>query len=67
MGHFTAGNNDALAFLKQHHDRITNVHLRDRKRNNGPNRPFGQGDTPIREGAADHPPKQVAGALLHRV
>jgi sugar phosphate isomerase/epimerase len=48
-GHFTAGNNDALAFLKQHHDRITNVHLRDRKRNNGPNRPFGQGDTPLRE------------------
>lgn len=48
-GHFTAGNNDAVAFLKEHHQRITNVHLRDRKRNNGPNRPFGQGDTPIKE------------------
>jgi sugar phosphate isomerase/epimerase len=48
-GHFTAGNNDAVAFLKEHHERITNVHLRDRKRNNGPNRPFGMGDTPLKE------------------
>jgi len=49
IGHFTAGNNDAVAFIRQHHDRIINIHVRDRKRNNGPNRPFGQGDTPIRE------------------
>ena len=48
-GHFTAGNNDAVAFIREHHDRITNIHIRDRKRNNGPNRPFGQGDTPIKE------------------
>ena len=47
IGHFTAGNNDAVAFIRQHHDRIINIHVRDRKRNNGPNRPFGQGDTPI--------------------
>jgi sugar phosphate isomerase/epimerase len=47
IGHFTAGNNDAVGFIRQHHDRIINVHVRDRKRNNGPNRPFGQGDTPI--------------------
>jgi sugar phosphate isomerase/epimerase len=49
IGHFTAGNNDPVAFIRQHHDRIVNIHVRDRKRNNGPNRPFGQGDTPIRE------------------
>jgi sugar phosphate isomerase/epimerase len=49
IGHFTAGNNDAVAFIRQHHDRIVNIHVRDRKQNNGPNRPFGQGDTPIRE------------------
>ena len=47
IGHFTAGNNDAVAFIRQHHRRIINIHVRDRKRNNGPNRPFGQGDTPI--------------------
>ena len=49
IGHFTAGNNDAVAFLRKHHDRTVNIHVRDRKRNNGRNMPFGQGDTPIKE------------------
>ncbi len=49
IGHFVAGNNDPVAFISKHHDHIVNVHVRDRKRDNGPNRPFGQGDTPIRE------------------
>ena len=49
IGHFTAGNNDVVDFIRKHHDRITNIHIRDRKRDNGPNRPFGQGDTPIKE------------------
>jgi sugar phosphate isomerase/epimerase len=47
IGHFVAGNNDPVAFITKHHDRTINIHVRDRKRNNGPNRPFGQGDTPI--------------------
>lgn len=29
--------------------RITHVHVKDRKFHNGPNTPFGQGDTPIKE------------------
>ena len=49
IGHFTAGNQDPVAFIRKHHDRIVNIHVRDRERNNGPNRPFGQGHTPIRE------------------
>ena len=49
IGHFTAGNNDAVDFISKHHDRIVNIHVRDRKRNNGRNMPFGQGDTPIKE------------------
>ena len=49
IGHFVAGNNDPVAFIEKHHERIVNIHVRDRKRNNGRNMPFGLGDTPIRE------------------
>ena len=50
LGHFVAGNNvSPVAFIKKHHARITHVHLKDRKLQNGPNMPFGEGDTPIVE------------------
>jgi sugar phosphate isomerase/epimerase len=50
LGHFVAGNNTSpVPFLTQYHDRITHVHVKDRKLNGGPNVPFGQGDTPIAE------------------
>lgn len=48
LGHFVAGNNTSpVPFIKKYHERVTHVHLKDRKFNNGPNTPFGQGDTPI--------------------
>lgn len=47
--HFTAGNGDCLDFLAKHHDRMSSVHLGDRRRNNGRSAPFGQGDAPIIE------------------
>jgi sugar phosphate isomerase/epimerase len=50
IGHFTAGNSiSPVEFLKKHHDRITHIHVKDRKMHNGPNVPFGEGDTPIKE------------------
>ena len=49
VGHFFASGHDPIAFIKENHARITNIHLKDRKKNNGPDMPFGQGDTPLKE------------------
>jgi hypothetical protein len=50
IGHFVSGNSiSPIPFIKKHHDRITHIHVKDRKMHNGPNVPFGQGDTPIKE------------------
>lgn len=48
IGHFTAANFDAVSYVREHHADITNLHLKDRKRNQGDNMPWGQGDTPIK-------------------
>jgi len=40
---------DPVDFLRKYHDRITNLHLKDRQRNHLGNVPWGTGQTPIVE------------------
>ena len=49
IGHFTAANQDAVAYLSDHHADITNLHVKDMRRNQGDYMPWGQGDTPLRD------------------
>jgi hypothetical protein len=50
IGHFFAANGFSPAkWIQQNHARVTHVHLKDRKANNGPNAPWGEGDTPLKE------------------
>jgi sugar phosphate isomerase/epimerase len=48
IGHYLAGTNQSpLPLIEKHCGRILSLHLKDRKTNNGPNVPFGEGDTPV--------------------
>ncbi len=47
IGYITGSGSDAVDFIKKNHDRITHIHVKDRKKNLGPSVPWGEGDTPI--------------------
>lgn len=48
IGHYVAGTNRSpIPLIDKYKDRILSLHLKDRKVNNGPNMPFGEGDTPV--------------------
>jgi sugar phosphate isomerase/epimerase len=47
IGYITGSGSDAVDFIGKNHERITHIHVKDRKKNLGPSVPWGQGDTPI--------------------
>jgi sugar phosphate isomerase/epimerase len=53
IGHYVAAGYDPVSFIEKHHDRITNLHLKDRNKPDkcgvSGNLAFGKGDTPIKE------------------
>ncbi len=48
IGHFWAANFDPVEYLEKNAKRMVCIHLKDRKKNQGANMPFGEGDTPIK-------------------
>ena len=49
IGHFTAANYEAVAFIQENHAIISHIQIKDRTRNGGANERFGEGDTPIKD------------------
>jgi sugar phosphate isomerase/epimerase len=51
IGHFWAAGFDPVAYIQQEHANITNLHLKDRLKNEGANVPWGEGPdhTPVRQ------------------
>jgi sugar phosphate isomerase/epimerase len=52
VGHYASATNESpIAFIKEHHDRITSLHLKDRRFriNGGRNMPWGQGESSLKE------------------
>jgi len=50
IGHYVAGTSSSpIDFILKNHKKILSMHLKDRKFHDGPNMPWGQGDTPIKE------------------
>jgi sugar phosphate isomerase/epimerase len=51
IGHFWTAGYDPVEYLRQHHDKIVILHIKDRQKlpvGNGENMPWGEGDTPIK-------------------
>jgi len=67
IGHFTAANFDAVQYLREHHADITNLHIKDRKRNQGDKRAVGDRRHADSRRDAVAEAGEVADSRVHRV
>jgi sugar phosphate isomerase/epimerase len=49
IGHFTAAGYDAVPYIQENYENILLLHLKDRKKDDSGNTPWGEGDTPIKQ------------------
>jgi sugar phosphate isomerase/epimerase len=49
IGHYVSANGDPVDFIKKYYSRITNLHVKDRRRNHNGPIAWGQGDVPIKD------------------
>jgi sugar phosphate isomerase/epimerase len=49
IGHFIAAGYDPVTYIRKNHAKITHLHIKDRKKGDGANMPWGEGDTPIKQ------------------
>ena len=66
IGHFVSAGYDPVEYLKEHHDRIVDLHIKDRTKEHA-NLPFGQGETPIKEVLLLLQTQQVEDPGQHRI
>jgi sugar phosphate isomerase/epimerase len=49
IGQFTAAGGSPVAYIQENHEAIARITVKDRRRNQGRNEEFGEGDTPIQD------------------
>ena len=67
IGHYVSANGDPVDFLKKYHGRVTNLHIKDRRRNHNGPIAWGQGDVPIKDVLQLVSTREVGLPRQHRV